>query len=469
MANQNREKQPILQNNDSLSRIKFRYVILSVCCLGNTLVFANRMNWSIAIIAMVYPENHITGLNSTSYKLQETTKGTVFYWDMETQQAILGSFYYGYAVSPAVGGWLLRHFDGISVFMAGILMSSIAMIVSPPAASIGVGFLIFTRIIDGIGQGFTLSPMLVITDTWSEVDERGTFLSIASLGYSFGPILASYVSALLCSSRFLGGWPSTFYVYGICGVLLYLGWYIIECLSNIQSNNISTRSQKMYDVPWKKLIMSGPVIAVCIANFSFEFGHFLLFTDIPTFLSTILHFEIKTMGLLNILPQVFQVVTTVCGGFLADYLISHGKLSKIGTRHLLNVIGFGMSSISLVSLGYVSNNAAYSVLLIVIAFGMFGFKITGINANVSDFAPLHSGVISGIMFSIGACGGFIGTSILGALTETNNTLGQWKIQFWILAAVQMFGLLVFLILASGETQEWANPKEPSAVDTSTSQ
>ncbi|XP_071963341.1 sialin-like [Antedon mediterranea] len=322
------EKQPILQRKDTPPKPKIRYVITLLCFVGNVLIYAMRVNWSVAIIAMVaHPQNHT---NSTVVDRDVE----VFHWNMAKQQAILGSFYYGYTVTPFIGGWLVGRFGGYLVFMTGILLSSIATLATPSVAKIGVGFLIFNRTIDGIGQGFTIPALLVMIKNLSEVNERTTMLVIACSGSSVGPIISSYVSVLLCSSNsFLGGgWPSTFYLYG-----------------------------------------------------------------------------------------------------------------------------FGLSSVLIIALGYIQNSQTLSVILMVSAFGLYGFKFSGINSNVMDIAPLHSGIVIGIMISLGSCAGFIAPIFLGILTRTNNTLFEWRVVFWTVAGLQLLGLLVCLIFGTDKPQEWAEP------------
>ncbi|XP_071964160.1 sialin-like [Antedon mediterranea] len=208
------EKQPILQVNDNSPTLKIRYVITFLCFVGSTLMFAARVNWSIAILFMARPESDIT--NSTDYVVNEGSSQIVstFDWNMKTQQIILGSFYCGYSVGPILGGWQVGRFGGFSMLMTGIIFTTVSMLVTQFAANIGVGFVIFTRIIDGFGQGIAYPANLVLIRNWSKADERNTLLAIAFSGSSVGPIITCYISTWLCSSEFMGGWPSTFYLYG---------------------------------------------------------------------------------------------------------------------------------------------------------------------------------------------------------------------------------------------------------------
>ncbi|XP_071964840.1 sialin-like isoform X2 [Antedon mediterranea] len=397
--------------------------------------------------------------NSTDSEVNEGSSQIVytFDWNMKTQQIILGSFYCGYSVGPILGGWLVGRFGGFSMLMTGILFTTFPMLVTQFAAHFGVGFVILTRIIDGFGQGIAYPANLVLIRNWSKADERNTLLAIAFSGCSVGPILTSYISTWLCSSEFMGGWPSTFYLYGTIGVVWCVVWCIVGSKTNMQSN---LQDNYNYEVPWK-LMTSPPVITLYFVHFVFDAGYILLITDIPTFFNSILNFDLELAGLLNMAPHLCVLCMTVIGGLLGDYLISHDKLSILGTRRLLNTFCFGLTAVFIIILGYVYNSDL-SLTIMVFAFGIYGFKFAGVNANVLDIAPFHSGIIIGMMISIGSIGGLVATTLLGVLTETNNTLRQWRVEFWTQAALQICALLAFFIFGSDKPQEWAKPPEESA-------
>lgn len=46
------------------------------------------------------------------------------------------------------------------------------------------------------------------------------------LGSMIGTVLAMPISAYLCASTFLGGWPAVFYMFGLVGVLWSVFWFI---------------------------------------------------------------------------------------------------------------------------------------------------------------------------------------------------------------------------------------------------
>lgn len=50
--------------------------------------------------------------------------------------------------------------------------------------------------------------------------------------------------------------------------------------------------------PWGKILTSAPVWAINIGHFGACWGYYTLFTEMPTFLKDILHFDIKHVSYL---------------------------------------------------------------------------------------------------------------------------------------------------------------------------
>ncbi|XP_071942213.1 sialin-like isoform X2 [Antedon mediterranea] len=422
-----------------------------MCCVANAFNFFTRTNWSIVILSMKH----------------------AFDWDMKTQQAILGAIYYGYSVTPMIGGWLVGKYGGFPVLLSTVAVSSLIALLSPLAARCGIGLLISSRIIDGFGQGMVYASTIGIIAKWSKLNELSTFVSITTSGYSVGAIASSYVSSLLTTSTFLGGWPSTFYIIGIAGIIWCLCWWIVgssdvtnnRWISEFEKESITTsrpiaQDSEVYNIRWKKLAISAPVWSICIYCIGDDFGLYLLGTDMPIFFKTILHFDIEMSGFLSCIAQIAFFLTTIFGGIIADKLIYQTKIKKIHVRHFFACFCLGLQSILLILIGYISYDWIAAILMI-IAFGLYGVCTSTICANALDIAPNHSALVIGIAFTFSGVTGFIGPAVVGAITEIDNTLIQWRSVFWIAAGVQAAGLLQFLVFGSAEIQEWAKSADNS--------
>ena len=95
-----------------------------------------------------------------------------------------------------------------------------------------------------------------------------------------------------------------------------------------------------------------------------------------------------------------------------------------------------------------------AVLLLCTAAAGTAVSFPTIVVTVHDMAPLHTGKLVGIMYT-GTCLAAIGsTMVVGEVTEQNSTREQWRIVFFIAAALCVVGALVFVVFGSAERQSW---------------
>lgn len=105
-----------------------------------------------------------------------------------------------------------------------------------------------------------------------------------------------------------------------------------------------------------------------------------------------------------------------------------------------------------------------SVVIFTIALTINGAVTAGYLGNCLDIAPNFSGTIFGMMNTLGSLGGFVSNYMVGTITYKHQTYARWRIIFWILASIYLFGACIFLIFGNGQLQKWNNPKENGEKD-----
>ncbi len=78
-----------------------------------------------------------------------------FKWASSTQGVILGAFFYGYICTQIPGGYLATKYGGKHIFLIGIGATAFLTILTPALTWSGTGFLIVTRILEGLFEGMT--------------------------------------------------------------------------------------------------------------------------------------------------------------------------------------------------------------------------------------------------------------------------------------------------------------------------
>ena len=217
----------ILINFDDLFVISegfgFRHVQVILLFLCLTITYAERVNMSVAIVAM-------TDRNSTNPDFQE------FDWGEREKSLVLSSFFWGYVITQIPGGQMAKKYGGKIMLLVSITLCSLLNLLTPKFAEFGdwpaVACL---RVVQGLCQGVifpsthTLLAQWVSAMThsrkcivWSSVFqappcERGTIGTYCYSGAQFGTVVMLAVSGVLASSSM--GWPSIFYLSGVAGLV----------------------------------------------------------------------------------------------------------------------------------------------------------------------------------------------------------------------------------------------------------
>ncbi|ESO11491.1 hypothetical protein HELRODRAFT_71683, partial [Helobdella robusta] len=409
-----------------------------------------------------------------------TPKDGPFVWEKSVQGHILSSFFYGYLVSQIPGGLMAEQFGGKWVLVGSLGLSTFATLLTPVAAHIHIGLLIFVRVLCGIGSGTLYPAMHAMWGQWSPPLERSTLCGLTYAGAMMGNVIALPVSGLLCQHGFSQGWDSIFYIIGMSSTVCIIVWSLVTSNTPAQHPKMS-REEKKYIIdsikigggstaktdviPWAKFFTSGPVWALIIANFSTDWGLYTYLTNIPTFYKEVLFFDISSNGFFSALPFLGLWAVMNIVPVIADKLQSSGVLSTVATRKIFNTIGLVGPAILLICLSFIDcTQTAVAVVLLVLAVSVSGFVFSGYLVNHMDIAPQYAGTLMGLTNGISACSGFLAPNVAAYVTK-DQSRESWQIVFSIAAVVYVVGAVLYCVLASAEIQSWARDQlDPVEVD-----
>ncbi|KAK3096084.1 hypothetical protein FSP39_022938 [Pinctada imbricata] len=355
-----------------------------------------------------------------------------FSWDKTTQGRILGSFFVGYICTQFIGGFLSTRFGCKRVFGLAILLSAFLTILTPAAARTHVYFLIGVRFLVGFCQGVTYPAQLSLFAKWYPPLDRSRFGSICIGATYIGYVIAFPVAGLLCDYGFDGGWPSIFYVFGICGILWFIAWMYFMYDSPFLHPRISD-AEKAYItehqgekesanrkvVPWLKLLTSTPVWAFVFCHICCTWGEYTFVTNIPSYMKEVLHFDIKTNGFLSALPYIGVSLWASISGNVADCLRRRNILNTDKVRKLFTTMGCLLPASFVIGLGFMNcTDSTYAVTLLTLSITMAGFQHGGgFMINPLDIAPSYAAIIVGISNTFATLPGFISPITVSELTQ----------------------------------------------------
>ncbi|KAK2143014.1 hypothetical protein LSH36_887g02089 [Paralvinella palmiformis] len=416
----------------------------------------------------------------------EVVEDGPFIWDRPTQGHVLGSYFYGYFIASFPFGLLAEKFGPKWPLFIAYSMGTVSTLLTPLAARISPYLLIALRILIGIGSGALFPCMHTMWSHWAPPMERSKLAGVNYAGtsriiYIYGEkgcmaaaMVGLPLSGVLCKYGFSEGWDSIFYVIGSSSAVVIILWVIFASNSPAESTRVSNHEKRYilsslkgqvseerteFGLPWKAVLSSRPVWAIIVSNFCSDWGLYTLLTNIPTFLSEVLQFNIQSNGVLSALPFVGLWINMNLSPVIADKLRSARILSTTATRKIFNSIGMLAPAVFLIGLGFVEcEQAILGVALLTVCVTLSGCAYTGFLVNHMDIAPRYAGTLLGISNGIGAISGFVAPSVAAAIT-TGQTRVEWQMVFYISSAIYTFGAIIYVIFASGTIQSWACDQE----------
>lgn len=461
---------------DTSRCVKARYVMAFMGFLGFANVYAMRVNLSVAIVAMVnntaIPKANDSDSNDVC-AVEFTNRTTIqpegeFIWDEHIQGIILGSFFYGYVVTQIPGGRLAELYGGKLVFGLGILMTGVLTTVSPLAAKLGTSVFIVVRVLEGLSEGVTFPSMHVMLARWIPPLERSTFSSYVYAGSHFGTVISLPLSGYLCSLKFLGGWPLSFYIFGGLAVVWFVAWLFLAYDTPASHPRISfeeknyiisqigdNRVGESRSVPWKSILTCVPVWAVLVTQCGISWLFYTQLTEMPTYMKNILQFDITQNSMLSALPYITAWLFAIGFSHAADWLIAKGFLSVVSSYKMFNSLGAVVPAVGLVAVGWFGCDRLAIVLLLAITGGFGGATYAGNQMNHITLSPHYAGTLYGITNAAANVCGFLAPYAVGLLINGDDTLGQWRKVFYTAAAVSTIGNLFYIAFASATEQPWS--------------
>jgi predicted MFS family arabinose efflux permease len=192
--------------------------------------------------------------------------------------------------------------------------------------------------------------------------------------------------------------------------------------------------------PWRALLRSRNLYAICAMYFAFGYGLYFYFTWLPTYLIRQLGFSLLAGGLFAALPFLLAGVADLVGGWLTDYLCRTRGL-RVGRCYL----GFAafLTCATLVFASALPVPSIAKAVLLAFALASADLALGACWAVPIDIAPDHAGVITGCMNTLGNLGGLIGPLVVGVAVDR---WGSWTFPFYVTAIIYACGAVAWLAI-----------------------
>ncbi|CAM8926561.1 unnamed protein product [Rhodiola kirilowii] len=424
------------------------------------------------IVILTFICTSVCYIERVGFSIAYTTAADAAGVNQASKGVILSTFYYGYACSQIPGGWVAQRIGGRRVLLFSFLLWSLICALVPLDPN-KVVILVMARLFVGVAQGFIFPSIHTVLAQWVPPHERSRSVSLTTSGMYLG---AAAGMLLLPSLIKLKGPQSVFSVEAFLGIMWSVLWLnyasdpprsehpkatasgfgeTLLPLRGIQKSKVENggTSSKTSKIPWKKIMLSMPVWAIVVNNFTFHYALYVLMNWLPTYFEEGLHLSLQDMGSSKMMPYLNMFLFSNIGGVIADHLITKKILSITHTRRVLNTVGFLVASLALVALPLfrTSNGAVFcsSIALGFLALGRAGFAV-----NHMDIAPRYAGIVMGVSNTAGTLAGIVGVDftgrLLNAASSDISSAESWKPVFIIPGLLCVFSSMVFLLFSTGE-------------------
>ena len=421
-------------------RIPYRFKVIFLSFIAVFICYIDRVNISVAIIPM-----------------QEQ-----FGWSELQVGIVLGTFYFGYMISMTLGGYLADKYGGKKVLGYALIIWSLFTIVTPFFAYSGLWWLIFIRILLGLGEGVTFPAWHSIYARWIPFNERTRAVGFTNSGIAAGTVFGYVVAAVIITNY---SWEWVFYTFGVMGIFWYFFWQRTVTSYPEDNKNLSNNELQLIkaeapsnstppSIPLLKLIKNWPFLAIAVATFCNNWALFTFISYLPKFVNAPIAeggmgIDLGSNAFIYslLMPSLVAMFALILGGYIADSFIKKGY-KVINVRKTVNSIGFFGSAIFLylISLQDALFNAIFLLCLIQVCSGICA---GGFGVNHADLGPKYTGTLVGISGSIGMIAAIFSPMVAGLVLELTSS---WDIIFYICSGILVFGGLFYLKFASASRQ-----------------
>jgi MFS transporter, ACS family, glucarate transporter len=358
---------------------------------------------------------------------------------------VFSAFTLAYSLFEVPSGWLGDRIGPRRVLTRIVLWWSAFTMLTGAAQSFRS--LLAIRFLFGAGEAGAFPNIARSFALWFPRAERGVANGTMFLGSRLGGALSAPLALLLIHSY---GWRASFVAFGAIGILWATVWWISYRDRPADHSRVNDAERAWIEqdgpllahgaTPWRTMLTSGNLIAICAMYFAFGYGLYFYFTWLPTYLIRELHFSPLAGGLFASLPFVLAGAADLSGGRLTDQLARHRGLRV--ARSGLGCCAFVTCGLLVVS-STLPMPPVGKALLLAFALASADLALAACWAVCLDVGASHAGVVTGFMNTAGNLGGMIAPIVTGFAVERWES---WAFAFYVTGLVYIGGGLAWLAI-----------------------
>lgn len=365
------------------------------------------------------------------------------------------------------GGYLAGRIGTKKVVGIALFGSSLLTLCVPLAADLGLAYLLATRAVQGFTQGTGYGGQFALWQRWAPPNERSRLCSIAMSGIILGIFAVVLVGGIISEAL---GWPYVFYLFGGFGLVCCLFWILVvyddpgshpwisgsekEYILSSMDQQFSSEKQSL---PIKAMLRSLPLWSICLCSTAHQWLINTFVTYTPTYISSVFNINIRDNGLLSSLPFFIAWAIGMLGGYLADFLLSK-NFRLVTVRKVMTILGIIPPVALIAALPYVRTSYITSITFLTLSCGISPLSQSGIYINALDIAPRYGSLLMGTSRGLAHSSAVLVPIVGGFFLSQDSEFG-WRNLFFLLLAINLFGVTTYLVFGKADIQEWARERK----------
>lgn len=352
------------------------------------------------------------------------------------------------------------------VFLASGMIATVSTFLIPILAPLHFYMFVILRFLQGLSYATCFPAVGAITSSWASLAQQGLFIAALTTFGQTSSIFSMPVAGELCSSHF--GWKAVFYLHALITFIVFTLWFAIFTdspednkfvrpaeLAEIEYNKSeeAIHDDHKHRTPYLEIASTPSVWGIWIGAFGDLIAVQLIHIYSPVFLHDVGGYSFEKTGFAAAVPVLFQFLVKMFAGHSSDKI--HG-ISETTKLRIYNTVALGASAIFLVALGFVKQGqGVLGLVLMTLATGMFGFNGGGFSKCSALVSRQYNHFVMAI-HQILICFSMIVCPLIVSSILQQGTVAEWRIVFFIHAAILLICNAIFCWLATAKPAPWTD-------------
>jgi MFS family permease len=203
--------------------------------------------------------------------------------------------------------------------------------------------------------------------------------------------------------------------------------------------------QRYREIPWFAIFTNKSSLTNFACSWVFGFIGFMLLSEMPSYLTDELNFDLESAGMLCIAPYAGMFIVAMALGKIFDSLqINYpDQWPARRVRQWAQFIAFGGSGGMLLICGFVDSNKYLAYVFIVLGQAVLGACQIGIGCVYLEISPRYSSIMNTIGNTLGAMAGIVGPIVVALFIDTWHGIWGWRAVFIMTAAMCSVALILW--------------------------